>query len=58
MEQMETARRLVGCSFAVNGVPFWGKLRASIQQMETARRPAGWSFGTGGEPHRGELRAS
>ena len=30
MEQMETAPRLAGRSFAVNGVPFWGKLRASM----------------------------
>ena len=34
MEQMETAQRLAGCSFGVNGVPFWGKLRASLTQNE------------------------
>ena len=28
MEQMETAQRLADCSFAVNGAPFWGKLKA------------------------------
>ena len=32
MEQMETAQRLASCSFGVSGVPFWGKLRASIQE--------------------------
>ncbi len=32
MEQMETTSRLDGCSFGVGGVPFWGKLRASIGQ--------------------------
>ena len=28
MEQMQTAQRLAGGSFGVNGVPFWGKLKA------------------------------
>ncbi len=41
MEQMETAQRLAGCSFGVGGVPFWGKLRASMEQVETASRPTG-----------------
>ncbi len=45
MEQMETAQRLAGCSFGVNGVPFWGKLRASMQQMETAHRLFGCFLG-------------
>ena len=27
---MEIARRLAGCSFAVNGVPFRGKLKAPL----------------------------
>ena len=31
MEKMETAQRLVGCSFGVNGVPFWGKLKAPFK---------------------------
>ena len=33
MEQMETAQRLAGCSFAVNGVSFRGKLKASMEQI-------------------------
>ncbi len=34
MEQTETAQRLAGRSFGVGGVPFWGKLRASMEQWE------------------------
>ena len=44
MEQMETTPRLDGCSFGVGGVPFGGKLRASMEQMETAQRLAGCSM--------------
>ena len=58
MEQMETVRRLAGCSFAVNGVPLWGKLKAGMEQMETAPRLAGCSFGVGGVPFWGKLKAS
>ncbi len=58
MEQMETAQRLAGCSFAVGGVPFRGELKAPIEQMETARRLAGCSFGVGGVPFWDKLRAS
>ena len=54
---METAQRLAGCSFGVSGVPFWGKLRASIEQMETAQRLAGCSFGVSGVPFWGKLKA-
>ena len=57
MEQMETAQRLAGCSFAVGGVPFWGKLRAFMEQMETGPRLAGCSFGINGVPFSGKLRA-
>ncbi len=56
--KMETAQRLAGCSFGVGGVPFWGKLRASMEQMETAHRLAGCSFGVSGVPFWGKLRAS
>ena len=58
MKQMETAQRLAGRSFGVGGVPFWGKLRASMKQMETAQWLAGCSFAVGGVPFRGKLRAS
>ncbi len=57
MEQVETAQRLAGCPFGVDGVPFWGKLRAFMEQVETAQRLAGCSFGVSGVPFWGKLRA-
>lgn len=29
MEQVDTASRRTGCSFGIDGLPSWGKLRAS-----------------------------
>ena len=57
MKRMETALRLAGCSFGVGGVPFWGKLRASMEQMETAHRLAARSLGVGGVPFRSKPQA-
>ena len=48
---------MAGCSSGVNGVPFWGKLRAFMEQWETAPPRPGCPFDVSSASHFDELMA-